>query len=147
MALDKIQFQSLIERVLNKDLPTLNPSKIITNLLLGTAAQESKFGTYLRQLGGGPALGIFQMEKTTFDDLVYRFGNKFPLIKTFTFEQLEWDLRAAIIMARIKYYSCPNFPTNNEIQSLAAYWKQWYNTPLGAGKPSEFVVNYRKYVG
>ena len=30
------------------------------NLLLGTAAQESRFGHYIRQLGSGPALGIFQ---------------------------------------------------------------------------------------
>lgn len=29
------------------------------DLLLGTCAQESAFGKYRKQLGGGPALGIF----------------------------------------------------------------------------------------
>jgi len=35
------------------------------NLLLGTAAVESRMGTYLRQVGGGPALGIWQVEPVT----------------------------------------------------------------------------------
>ena len=39
------------------------------NLLLLTAAVESALGTYVRQKGGGPALGIYQMEPTTHDDI------------------------------------------------------------------------------
>ena len=37
-------------------------------LLLGTAVQESRI-TYLRQLGNGPALGLFQMEPATHNDI------------------------------------------------------------------------------
>ena len=38
-------------------------------LMLGTVAQESHCGRYLHQLGKGPALGIFQMEPTTYRDI------------------------------------------------------------------------------
>ena len=43
------------------------------DLLIGTAAQESHLGTYLRQLGDGPALGIFQMEPATHNDIHENF--------------------------------------------------------------------------
>ena len=44
-------------------------------LLLGTCAQESAYGKYRKQLGGGPALGIFQCEPATFNDIVDNFLN------------------------------------------------------------------------
>lgn len=44
-------------------------SSSAVNLLLGTAAQESAFGTYLRQIGGGPARGVFQMAPATAKDI------------------------------------------------------------------------------
>ena len=43
-------------------------SQAAENLLLGTAAQESGF-KFLHQLGGGPALGIYQMEPATERDI------------------------------------------------------------------------------
>ena len=33
------------------------------SLMLGTCAQESAFGRYRRQLGNGPALGIYQWSR------------------------------------------------------------------------------------
>ena len=42
------------------------------NLIMGTFAQESNF-KYVRQLGGGPALGYGQMEPATFNDIVVKF--------------------------------------------------------------------------
>ena len=30
-------------------------SRVVVNLILGTSAKESDFGTFFRQLGGGPA--------------------------------------------------------------------------------------------
>ena len=80
----------------------LNTSPAI-DLLMGTCAQESHMGTYLRQLGGGPALGIFQMEPFTFLDLRARFGARFDVADREP-KELEWDLRLSIIMARIKYF-------------------------------------------
>jgi len=143
MSYDKHQFRSLISRLLP---PTLHSENAI-ELLLATAAQESAFGTYLRQFGNGPARGVYQMEGATFGDLINRFSNKFPIIKDWKFEELEWDLQKATIMSRIKYYSCPGaLPSSEDIMAMARYWKQWYNTPRGAGTVDEFVENYMRYV-
>ena len=42
-------------------------------LLMGTCAQESALGKYRRQIGGGPALGIMQMEPNTYKDIVKNY--------------------------------------------------------------------------
>ncbi len=62
MSIDKKQFKTLISTTLQVlDLH----SKDAVCLLLGTAAQESKFGHYIEQLGSGPAKGFFQIEPAT----------------------------------------------------------------------------------
>jgi len=66
MSFNVAQFKTLIERVLSELDPDL-ASPVAVKLLLGTAAQESRFGTFLHQLGGGPAKGAFQMEPATFE--------------------------------------------------------------------------------
>ena len=58
--------RDIIEPVLSR-LHAASPAA--RALLLGTAAQESAMGRYIRQLRGGPALGIFQMEPATHDDI------------------------------------------------------------------------------
>jgi hypothetical protein len=57
----------------------------------------------------------------------------------------EWDLQASIIMARIKYLSCPGQNIPDGLTGQAAYWKKYYNTALGAGTIDEYPANYRKY--
>ena len=141
MSINRFQLRDLIVRTL-KLINLCSPEA--TDLLMGTAAQESWLGTFLRQVGGGPAKGAFQMEGATFNDLVHRFGAKYPLIEEFQFEQLEWDLQASIIMARIKYLSCPGAIPHG-LTGQAAYWKKYYNTALGAGTIDEYLANYRKY--
>ena len=68
--MDKRQLRNLIRRVL---IGIGGYSEEAENLLMGTAAQESALGEYIRQLGNGPALGIFQMEPETFDDIVRNY--------------------------------------------------------------------------
>ena len=137
------QFASLITRVLEEhDLH----SQAAVNLLLGTAAQESKFGTYLRQVHG-PALGTFQIEKATFEWLKTKFGDRFPAIKEVQFAELEWNLYMSILFARLLYLIMPEpLPEPDDIEALGRYWKKYYNTPLGAGTVAEFVKNYQIYV-
>jgi hypothetical protein len=135
-------------------------SESAENLLLGTAAQESLMGTYLVQLGGGPALGIYQMEPATEKDCWDNFilhRNELRLImndiSTNTtngelFEsELTWNLVYATAMARIKYYRDPEpLPAADDIPGLAAYWKRVFNTNLGKGTEAEFIDNYHTYV-
>jgi hypothetical protein len=146
MSFKKEHIISLIKKVVTTDLNNLNNNQTMIKLISGTIAQESQFGTYLKQLGNGPALGICQTELVTFNDLLNRYGKFFKIIETFKFEQLEWDLRASIIMCRVKYYSVPGFPEDS-LQGIANYWKKYYNTIYGSGTIEEFIKNYSKYVG
>jgi len=150
MSFHKGQFKDLIERTLISYEPKLCVDAAI-NLLLGTAAQESHFGTYLRQIGSGPALGVFQMEPSTFIWLRDHYARRPPFnmsnLGERVAEELEWDLRLATIMARLRYWIIPKpLPDANDIQALAQYWKNYYNTRFGRGTIEEFIENYRKFV-
>ncbi|MCE5335579.1 MAG: hypothetical protein LLG06_13425 [Desulfobacteraceae bacterium] len=144
MSYDKTQFRALIDEV-TEEIGLR--SDAATEILLGTAAQESAFGKYLHQTGQGPAHGAFQMEQGTFDWLKEKYREKFPRISGFTFDQLRYDLRAAIIMARLKYYSISHpFPAAVDLPAMAAYYKRYYNTPMGAATEQQFIESYKRFV-
>lgn len=150
---DRGQFRELIEDVLH-GLGLHSPGAV--SLLLGTAAQESRFGTYLRQIGKGPALGVFQMEPATEQDIWKNYLHYHPdlvaKIKGVTGESgpgphLRWNLAYQVAMARVHYRrKNPPIPAWNNIEGLGAYWKQHYNTPIGKGTVEEFTSNYRRFV-
>lgn len=146
MAFFTPQIKDLVKRVLNDVDPRLvNDAAIL--LVLGTAAQESHFGTFIRQLGGGPALGFTQIEKPTFEWLKQTYCRLYPEIINIEFEQLEYDLWAAIIFTRLRYRVVrAALPKAENIKEIAAYWKKYYNTYLGAGTIEEFLKNYSKYI-
>lgn len=133
-------------------------SQAAENLLMGTAAQESGLGTYLAQLGGGPARGIFQMEPATLEDCYTNFLDYRAQMKSGVDSFLAaWPDKAtqlvsnnayAAAMCRVRYLRAPgNLPPADDIQALGEYWKQHYNTPQGAGTVDEFVTHYQLYVG
>lgn len=150
MSLDKTQFRDLISRIL-QSVDAALCSDAAVNLLLGTAAQESKFGTYLRQLGIGPALGVFQIEPATFNWLRDKYSNRVgytTVLQGRVAVELEWDIFLSIVIARLRYRVVPApLPPADDIEKLAAYWKLYYNTPAGAGTVEEFIKNYERYVG
>jgi hypothetical protein len=141
-------------------------------LLLGTAAQESHLGEYIALLGVGPALGIYQMVPATYLDIWENFILYRPELRRMIVRMAElvafkswrppgiddairvpiepdprrmiWDLRFATIMARLHYYRVPE-PLPREKEGYAAYWKQFYNTELGAGTEAEFLHNWQKF--
>ena len=57
-------------KMLDPVIPYSNDAAI---LLLGTAAQESNCGHEVKQVGGGPAVGIFQMEPKTIADILVNY--------------------------------------------------------------------------
>lgn len=136
-----------IEDLIKRTLREYNLySDSAVNLLLGTLAQESGFGKYLKQLGGGPALSGFQIERPTFNWLKHAYMNKYNLQEV-EFEELEWNLKLAILFCRLRYFVVPSpLPAADDIKGLAEYWKNYYNTYLGKGKIEEFIANYKKYV-
>lgn len=137
------QFRDLIKRTLrDADLPR-KPEAI--DLLLGTSAQESHLGTYLRQTNG-PALGAFQMEPVTFQWVQEWAEHRYQprLIGGRRSQEMEWDLRLAIIAARLNYLSKPrSIPVTLEGQ--ASYWKKYWNMYIGKGTISEYMANWRRY--
>lgn len=148
--MDRNQLHNLIE----KTLIAINlHSPEAVNLLMGTAAQESHLGHYIRQING-PAVGVFQMEPLTFDDHVKWLDykpelkesiKKFAGIDKFKVTYLEWNLALSIAMARVHYLRRPE-ALPHTISGMAGYWKRWYNTYLGRGTELEFINNYNKFV-
>jgi len=123
------------------------------NLMAGTCAVESRMGEYIKQLGNGPALGIFQMEPATHDDIwdnyiSYRrpIADKVKALMTpdDPHTQLITNLAYATAMARIHYWrQTGKIPS--DLEGQAKYWKDHYNTHLGAGTVEKYIDAYKKY--
>jgi hypothetical protein len=118
-------------------------------LILGTCLVESDL-TYVQQLGGGPARGFNQMEKVTFDDiwsnfLVYRPDlekkvRKLTIRGLDLFDQMHCNMALMVAMTRVHYYRVSDpLPKSSNIEGLAEYWKQWYNTSKGKGEVEDFM--------
>jgi len=143
MGYDRFQFEDLIRRVLESRPGLYSPSAV--ELLMGTAAQESGFGRYLRQKSG-PALGAFQIEPATFEWLREKYGKSRVFWNT-CHEELEWDLQLSILVARLRYFVVKEpLPQLGDVLGYAQYWKRHFNTQAGKGTVSGFVKNYRRYV-
>ena len=151
MSIDKDQLHDLVHRTLHGIVKHSSPA---VALLMGTCAQESRLGEYIRQLGGGPARGIMQMEPATEKDIWENYLAFNPIYQSYIEEEtgvhgpdphaLESNLAYSIAMARTHYLRCPG-PIPHTIEGQAAYWKLHYNTPLGKGTEEEYMMNYVKY--
>lgn len=129
-------------------------SEAAENLLMGTAAQESRLGEYLRQLGNGPARGIFQMEQATEKDIWLNYLRYKPKLRAkveaiagsitpYYTDVMLYNLRYAAAMCRIHYLRVKErLPDHNDVGALGDYWKKYYNTHLGRGTVNEFKRNY-----
>jgi hypothetical protein len=118
-------------------------------LVLGTAIVESGL-TYLRQHGDGPALGLWQVEPSTQNDLYVNFLNfrpelSFKLTELRSSglsldENLATNLMYGAAVCRLCYYRKPDaLPEAGDIEAQATFWKQHYNTPLGKGTVTKYV--------
>jgi len=130
-------------------------SATAVDLVMGTAAVESGF-RYIKQLGQGPALGLWQMEPGTHGDiwdnyLAHREDIADRIRMTMlagdpSHQQLPGNLFYACAMCRVHYYrvSAP-LPRQGDINGLGQYWKDHYNTHLGAGTVQKFTDAYLKH--
>lgn len=134
-------------------------SEAAIRLLLGTAAIESNLGAHLRQIGEGPAVGIYQVERPTYDWTLQTVARRWPdLHRRATefclpvgirddFLEMAGNLYWATAIARLVYWWRPApLPEATDAVGMANYWKANYNTALGAGKPATFVRRYRTLV-
>lgn len=131
-------------------------------LLLGTIAHESK-GQYIDQILSssdrnlGPAIGLYQIEPATHDDVIENFlkyrTSLYARVVSLRanepskHEQLATNLAYSTAIARCIYFRRPEaLPQAGDNEGLAAYWKQWYNTHLGAGTEAQFLRAYEREV-
>jgi len=169
MSFDRRQLTDMIIIVLNYLSPTIPVKVEAIELLLLTAAVESDFGTYVRQIPSGPALGIFQVETTTELDLWRWISGKpkllnlmLPLIgdPILSLEGLTpsiYNIAYQIALARLFYWRIPeSLPkvryissglTDESVNALAKYYKKYFNTELGKSSVEKAANAYRKYVG
>lgn len=159
--IDPNQFRQLISDVLFHLSLDLGEPRIhsiaAVELLMLTAAHESHLGSYLEQVNGGHALGVFQIEKETYGDLYYNYLRFRP----YTSEQIskyrsqnmksETDLKGNILyqvaIARLLYWRISEpLPRFNDINGLAVYWKTHWNTNKGKGTVEKAVADYKRYV-
>lgn len=135
----------------------LGDGDVAVNLVLGTAAQETG-GRFLAQYPAGPALGLWQEEPATHDDMMTNFLVFRPQLAARLAalavpgmdraDQLTWNLRYAAACCRLRYDRAEQpLPATTDPHLLGAYWKAHYNTPQGAGTVDEFVRNFQTHIG
>jgi len=124
-------------------------------LVLGTGLQESRL-KYIKQLGRGPALGLFQMEPRTHNDIWVNWLSRRPEISAPLRclahkpgpDAMVTDLLYAAAMCRVHYRRVPAaLPSAGDFEGQAAYWKKYYNTIYGAGTEEEYLENWHNFSG
>ena len=148
MALDASQLRRLVIQPALSEIELWSPAA--EELVLGTAIVESRL-SFIKQLGSGPALGLWQIEPDTHRDvydnfLDYREGLYDQVIglsapgQTFE-ENLTSNMQYGAAICRLCYYRAPEaLPDEGDLQGQAAYWKRYYNTPLGAGTEGKYIA-------
>lgn len=143
--------------------PTLGALQIrnpnMPELLVFTCAVESAGGTYVRQIKG-PALGIYQIEPTTFSDLFANYILRKPdVLNLFTLnlglhrmpspEQVITDLRLATALAACLYmYRKARLPEKSilDADGLWDIYKPLYNTVKGKSEKESSIKAYQRFI-
>jgi len=159
------QFDSCIIRPTLKRLDKLIPgvySEAAIELLIGTIAKESAGGIHIRQVGGGPARGIYQIEPKTHQSqyknyLAYRpdllefvksFAPGFCVQGNYIDDVALYCPQYATLIARLKYWRVTEpLPAANDLMGLGQYWDKYYNANPDHGHPHEWVKWYKKARG
>lgn len=156
-------------------------SPAAVRLLLGTALHESGGLLLIDQWTGpgdaalGPAIGLYQVEPATHDDIWRNVlfadpdgaavdladrpaghGRRVLLtsrLRGLMLKPLSRDERLlcpfyATAIARLVYWRRPEpLPDAGDLEGLAAYYKAHFNTPLGASTPAKWIADFRRYGG
>lgn len=143
---------TLLSKVIVPTLTAIDlDSSAARTILLGTCAQESRMGEYRRQIGGGPALGIFQVEPATAADTWDNYIMFRPALRKAVgillgdgdrIAALEHNDIYSCAIARIIYRRAPTpLPDSNDLDAQAAYYVRWYNRG-GKATVKEYAANW-----
>ncbi|CAI9119528.1 hypothetical protein [Brytella acorum] len=136
--------------------PEMNTPSAV-NGVAGIGNVETGYRT--RQQVGGPALGFWQMEPATHADCWSRFIVYRPeLLRAFATivghagapspQLMLTNDRYACAMARVKLFRAPEpLPDADDALGWSRYWRDWYNSPLGAGTVERALPLFAAAIG
>jgi len=147
------QLREMIIKPALQDLSMYSEGAV--DLMMFTCAVESDGGTYFHQLNG-PALGIYQMEPETYNDIWQNYikhNSRILMIMLSNFDchgmpsedRMVYDLRFATAMCRLHYSRHAEIIPNNTEQ-IWEYYKKYYNTEKGAAVKTEALGKYYKFL-
>jgi len=137
-----------------KDIGMFSPSAV--ELLLRTALHESGMLEYIEQVGGGPALGFFQMEPPTLDDLITNLQpkhiDKTELLYSYKPPKLGWDaalcrcLVFQVVACRLQYWRFPEpLPRPGDAEGMWRYYRKYWNSSKGKARKKPFHEAWERY--
>lgn len=118
--------------------------------ILMIVAHESGGGKARKQIGGGPARGIIQMEPPTFNSTI-KFGEKAATyLRRAGFDpavvqcaDLEFDDRLSVVMARARL-AMDSAPLPSTPADMAIYLKKLWNGP-GKATPEKYLKDWETW--
>ena len=146
----------VIKPVLEKITNGLTEQSLVAIQMI--IAHESKGGIYLKQIGGGPALGIIQMEPKThnsvwkFGDSVWENAIELGIVSQHELDngihpkpdRLIYDLAYNVFMARqrlfMKKEKIPSHPG-----AISMYLKEHWNSPGGAATDYSYAEDLKSW--
>lgn len=131
-------------------------SKEAEELLVFTCAAESDGGYLLHQING-PALGIYQCEPDTHNDLwrnfIIQHNNILTQLSMNFFvpripeaSRLIGDLMYATAICRLHYFRVKeSLPNAEDVDAIWAYYKKYYNTLKGKAQKDKAIKAYNQF--
>lgn len=152
--MNKEQLVNLVIIPTLKEIPKGIGAKAVQAITM-IIAHESKGGNYLKQIGGGPALGIIQMEPTTHNsiwdngDSIWDNALLLGIVSAEDHDQflmppaerLIYDLRYNVFMAR-QYLFMDENPLPSTPYQMSAYLKDYWNSAGGAADSNSYLRDY-----
>ncbi len=124
-------------------------SEDAVDLVYKTGNAETGY-RHLKQMGGGPAIGFWQVEPATLIDIIDNYVKYRPGLaeglKSLGFNKSDMETRVMsnialqAVFCRLKYKRDKYpLPKANDLKGQAEYWKRVYNTHLGKGTVKHFM--------
>ena len=124
-------------------------SEDAVDLVYKTGNAETGY-RHLKQMGGGPAIGFWQVEPATLIDIMdnyVKFRPKLAVrLTSLGFDKRDKEVRVMgnialqAVFCRLKYKRDKYpLPKSNDLKGQAEYWKRVYNTHLGKGTIKHFM--------
>tara|TARA_Y100000593_G_C4308376_1_gene336997 strand:- start:1825 stop:2259 length:435 start_codon:yes stop_codon:yes gene_type:complete len=139
--------EKTIRRIIKKVCEDLDMySKDAEDLIIATGYAES--GYRALEQTKGPAVGFFQIEPDTIDDVLDNYARYRPavmqellnlgMIQGEEHFSVMSNIALQVAFCRLCYRRVPE-PIPPKLKGMADYWKKYYNTPGGKGTVKHFL--------